>query len=189
MQLTLLHLFFVASGLLLCGCATKQQSTYVIVGLDYGDAKSILSLYDSTNKHVRLVRRNPAGDKLIAHYVLLDPSKEERTALITAETITIMRPWQLTEAEYKPNSDLITGPEFSSVSYCYDVNPDTRQLLVADNRRFMSRCYEYDVGAKAKRKVGFAREYMFYLKRDFANSLLRRKAHLTLKDPEQFSEE
>ncbi|SRR5258705_6777635 len=87
--------------------------------------------------------------------------------------------------QYSGPTPTDSGPEFSWISHCYDIHPDTGQLLVAEKRHLMARSYEYDVPTKAKRKLSFAREYMFYLKRDFANSLLRRKPYLTFKEPQQ----
>ena|SRR2546430_15428983 len=100
MQFTL-PLLTLIGGLTLSGCAATRQGSYVIVGMDYGDVKAILSTKDSTNKYVERVRRNPCGDKLIVTYVLLDDAKEERTALITTDALTITRPSKVTEVEHQ----------------------------------------------------------------------------------------
>jgi hypothetical protein len=170
-QLTLLVLALCSA---LAGCATHGRGSYVIAGMDYNGVESALSTKDGARIYIRDVERGAERDLLAVRYTHLDGDKREYTARISKEGITItpITATSTIEAEEpKPaGKDVLSAVKLPWVAHRYDTHPDTGRMLVGESRDFMPRSFEYDVATGARRQVGLVREWMFYLRRDFANS-------------------
>lgn len=178
---------FLASALV--GCASKTRGSYLILGMDYNDAKAIINVKDGAKLYVREVWRNRAGDKLIIRFVHLDGDKAEKIALIYAGVIKILAPNELQEdvqeVPDRRQNAAIAGLKWAA--YFYDKHPETGQLLIQEDRRFMAHSYEYDPATNARKSVGLAREYMLYVTREFAKTLRLQKLHVIVKEPANFT--
>jgi len=78
--------------------------------------------------------------------------------------------------------------ELPWASDCYDMHPETGVLLLAELKDWMPRSYEFDLKSESRKKVGYAQEYMFYLRKDFAKSLPL-KTFGAIKRPNRFNKE
>lgn len=56
-------------------------------------------------------------------------------------------------------------------THCYDVDTNSGHILLKEKRRFNPRCFDYNVVNGKRSRVSYAREYMFFLPRDFAQEL------------------
>ena len=188
----LLNLIIVLlSSSALTGCASKPRGSYVILGMSYSEAKSIINLKDSSKMLVEEVWRNRTEDKLIIRFVHLDGDKADKVALVYEDVIKIVAPNELGD-EIQEVPDGRQNPATADVKwagYLYDKHPETGQLLIQESRRFMARCYEYDPATHARKSAGLARQYMLYVRREFANKLRLRlpRSNLTFKEPANFT--
>jgi hypothetical protein len=84
-----------------------------------------------------------------------------------------------------PTAKVLRITDLKWADECYDMHPKEGRVLIAEERHWMPRCFEYDLLTDSRREIGLARVYMFYLKRDFAESL-KLRGFVTIKRSKPF---
>src|SRR5436309_10337839 len=157
--------------------------------MDYNGVESALGTKDGARIYISDVKHGAERDMLVVTYTHLAGDKSEWIACINKEGITITPITQTStvdqEESQEARSDVLSVMKLPWVAHYYDMHPETGRMLVRDNRDFMPRCYEFDLATGSRRKVGFAREWLFYLRRDFANSRPL-SSFVTTKEPSAF---